>query len=173
MLFSAASRGLDDLLVDQLVDPKIAVHVAVQVEAVHLVMQPLDFGDFGIGDVFAGKPPGKAFQPTHDVEQFGKLALAQLPHPGAAVRQQLDQAFGRQHLQRFAQRRARNGQHLAKLPLRNAAAVRDIALDDVIAQPRQDLVVQRLVLPVGNRTGRKRRRRGGITGNQGFHSGAT
>src|ERR1700730_1362722 len=33
------ARGFDDLLVDQLVDAKITVHVAVQVETVHLVMQ--------------------------------------------------------------------------------------------------------------------------------------
>ena len=71
--------------------------------------------------------------------------LAQLPHARAAVGQQLDQAFGRQHFQRLAQRRARDAEHLAELPLRNAAAVGNVALDDVVAQPRQDLVMQRLV----------------------------
>ena len=94
--------------------------------------------------------------------------LAQLPHPGAAVGQQLDQPFGRQHLQRFAQRRARDAQHLAQLPLGNAAAVGNVAFDDVVAQPRQDLVVQRLVFPRGLRAGGKCRR-GRVTGNHGFH----
>ena len=131
------------------------MHVAVQVKAVHFVVQPLDLGDFGVGDVFAGQAPGEAFQPAHDVEQFVEIALAQLPHAGAAVGQQLDQPFGRQHLQRFAQRRAGDAQHLAKLAFGNAAAVGNVAFDDVVAQPRQDLVVQRLVLAVGNRVGRK------------------
>lgn len=72
-------------MVDQLIDAEIAVHVAVQVEAVHLVMQPLDLGDFGVGDVFAGEAAGQAFEPAHDVEQFGKIALAQLPNARATV----------------------------------------------------------------------------------------
>ena len=164
------ARGFDDLLVDQLVDPKIAVHVAMQVEAVHLVMQPLDLGDLGIGDVFAGEPAGQAFEPAHDVEQFGEILLAQLPHPGAAVRQQFDQSFRRQHLQGLAQRRARDAQHLAKLALGNAAAVGNVALDDVVAQPGQDLVMQRQVFPDGFRAGADGRR-GVFTGNHRFMAG--
>src|SRR6185437_10522788 len=38
------ARSLDDLLMNELVDAEIAMHVAMQVEAVHLVMQPLDLG---------------------------------------------------------------------------------------------------------------------------------
>ena len=144
------------------------MHVAVQVEGVHVVMQPLDFGDFGIGDVFAGEPSCERLQAAHHVEQFGQIALAQLPHAGAAVGQQLDQSFRRQHLQGFPQRRARDAQHLAELPFGNAAAIGNVAFDDVIAQPRQDLVVQRHVLTVGH--GRRRNRlRGGIMGSKGFH----
>src|SRR5450631_4610843 len=81
------ARGLDDLLVNQLVDAKVAVHVAVQVKTIHLVMQPLDLGDFGVADVFAREPPGETLEPAHDVEQFGKIMLAQLPDAGAAVGQ--------------------------------------------------------------------------------------
>ena len=95
--------------------------------------------------------PASAFQAAHHVEQFAEIVLAQLPHAGAAVGQQLDQPFGRQYLQRLAQRRARNAQHLAELALRHAAAVGNVALDDVIAQPGQDLVMQRLVFPAGSR----------------------
>ena len=120
-------------------------------------MQPLDLGDFGVADVFAGESPGQALEPAHEVEQFAEVALAQLPHPRAAVGQQLDQAFGRQHLEGFAQRRARDAEHLAELPLGNAAAVGDVALDDVVAQPGQDLAMQRLVFPVGSGARRQRR----------------
>src|SRR6266478_3186858 len=78
-------RSLDDLLVDQLIDAEIAVHVAVQVKSVHLIMQPLNLGDLGVRDIFAGEAPGKTFELAHDVEQFGKIVLAQLPYAGATV----------------------------------------------------------------------------------------
>src|SRR5439155_4086246 len=39
------ARGSNDALVDALVGMKIAVHVAIEVMAVHLVVQPLDRGD--------------------------------------------------------------------------------------------------------------------------------
>ena len=157
---------------DQLVDAEIAGHVAVQVEPVHLVMQPLYLGDFGVGDVFAGKAPGEAFEPAHDVEQFCQIALAQLPHPGAAVRQQFDQSFRGQHLQGFAQRRARDAQHLAKLAFGNATAVRNVALDDVVPQPGQDLVMQGLVFAAGIRAGAEGCR-SSVTGNQRLHEEET
>lgn len=130
------ARGFDDLQMDQLIDVEIAVHIAVQVKPVHLIMQPLDLGDFGIGNVFAGQAPGKTFKPAHDIEQFGKIALAQLPNARAAVGQELDQSFGGQYFQSFTQRRARDAQHLAKLPFGYTAAVRDIAFDDMVSQPR-------------------------------------
>ncbi len=57
------ARGLDDLLMDQLIDAEIAVHVTVQVEAVHLVVQPLDLGNLSIADVFAGHAASQGFQP--------------------------------------------------------------------------------------------------------------
>ena len=84
------------------------MHVAAQVKAVHLVVQPLDLRDLLVGDVFAGQPAGQAFEPAHHVEQFARVPLAQLPHPGAAVGQQIDQSFGRQHLEGLPQRRAGN-----------------------------------------------------------------
>ena len=118
------------------------MHVAMQVKAVHLVMQPLDLGDFGVGDVFAGEAPGETFETAHDLEQFSEIVLAQLPHAGAAVRQQLNQSFGRQYLQRFTQRRARDAQHLAKLAFGHPTATRNVAFDDVVAQTGQDLVMQ-------------------------------
>ena len=77
------ARGRDDALVDALVDLEIAVHVAIEVMAVHLVVQPLDLGDFLVRDVLAGKASGEAFQAGHDVEQLLQIALAQA---GARVR---------------------------------------------------------------------------------------
>src|SRR5450432_1074111 len=64
------ARSLDDLLVDQLVDAEIAVHVAMQVKTVHLIVQSLDLGDSGVADVFAGEASGETFESAHDVEQL-------------------------------------------------------------------------------------------------------
>src|SRR3982074_3909493 len=50
--YSVAGR-LDNFLMDELVDLEVAVHVAMQIEAVHFVVQPLDFSDFHIRDAFA------------------------------------------------------------------------------------------------------------------------
>src|SRR4030088_2184762 len=49
---------LDNFLMNELVGAEVAVHVAMQVEAVHFVMQPLDFGDFPISNVFACETSG-------------------------------------------------------------------------------------------------------------------
>src|SRR3984893_6302604 len=48
----SVARRLDNFLMDELVGPEVAVHVAMQIEAVHFVMQPLDFGGSPISDVF-------------------------------------------------------------------------------------------------------------------------
>ena len=163
------SWDFDDLQVDQLIDAEIVVHIAVQVKSIHLIMQPLDLGDFGIGNVFAGQAPGKTFKAAHDVEQFGKIVLAQLPYARAAVGQELDQSFGRQYFQGLAQRRARDAQHLAKLTFGNSATVRNVAFDDMVAQPRQDLVMQGLVFAAGIRAAGESCRIG-IVGNQRLHT---
>ncbi len=87
--------------------------------------------------------PGERLEAAHKVKKLSQIRGAQLPHSGSSVRKQFDQSLGRQDLQRFAQRRARNRKHLAKLTFGNARAAGKIALDDIVAQARQDLVVQR------------------------------
>jgi hypothetical protein len=60
----------------------------------------------------------------------------------AAVGQQVDQAFGGQPLDGFAQRRARHVQLLAQFTLVELGAGRDAAFDQQLAQPLRHLVVQ-------------------------------
>ena len=145
------------------------MHVAAQVVAIHLVMQPLDLGDFRVGDVFAGQPAGEASSPpiTRTVREF---ALAELAHAGAAIRQQFDQSFGRQHLQGFAQRRARNAEHLAKLAFGNARAVREGCLRRYSRAAASRISPCRDGSSAGGR--RRSRRRGDrtlVSGISGFH----
>ena len=166
----SVARGLDNFVMDGLVDPEVAVHVAAQIEAVHFVMQPLDPGDLLVGDVFAGETPGKSLQAAHHVKQLAQFALAQLPDARAPVGQQIDQPFRRQNLQGLAQRRAGDPEHGAQLALRHTAAVRDVALHDVVAQAGEDFVVQRGFLAAGGGAGPGFGRQGsGVAGNHGFH----
>ena len=145
------ARGGNDALVDALVDLKIAVHVAIEVMAVHLIVQPLDRGDFLVRDGLAGKASGEAFQAGHDVEKLLQIPLAKLAHACAAVGQEFDQALRSQDLERLAQRRSGDSKHLAELPFGNACALWNVAFDHVIAKPQQDFAVQRGLLAV--RTG--------------------
>ncbi len=133
-------------------------------------MKLLDFFDAFITNIFACQPAGKALQPAHQVEQFADVVGVQWPNPGASARQQIDQAFGGQDLERLPQRRAGNLQHLAELPLRNAGAVGDVALDDVGSQRSQYLVMQRDVIArrAVFRYGLSREG-GDLVGNQGCH----
>ena len=64
-------------------------------------------------------------------------------HDRAAIGLDLDQPLDGQHLEGLAQRRARDLQHLAQLLLDDAAAFRQMALDDQVAQPRRHGLVQR------------------------------
>ena len=54
-------------------------------------------------------------QARHDLEGVQHIGLAELDSNRTAVRQQLDQAFSRQHLDSFTQRRARHIEHFAEL----------------------------------------------------------
>ena len=63
-------------------------------------------------------------------------------------------------------------EHLAELPLGNAGSFRDIALDHVVAQPQQDLAMERglgtVFLAVAAICAGRRDRNPGV-GNRGFH----
>jgi len=60
-----------------------------------------------------------------------------------AQRQQFDQSFGGQHLERLAQRRPRDAEMRGQLQFRNPLAGRQLVLDDQIPYPRDDFLVQR------------------------------
>src|SRR5882757_8427039 len=98
---SVAGR-FDNFLMDELVDLEVAVHVAMQVEAVHFVMQALDFGNFPLSDVFACQSSGKTLQSAHDIKELAQLVLAQLPDARPPVGQQIDQSFRCQDFQSLA-----------------------------------------------------------------------
>ena len=87
--------------------------------------------------------PASASSARDDGQHVARLARPDAADDRAAVGQDLDQALDRQHLEGFAQRRARNPQLFAQLLLDDAAAFRQVALDDQVAQPRRHGLVQR------------------------------
>src|SRR3981081_1712572 len=137
----SVAGGLDNFLMDELVDLEVAVHVAMQVEAVHFVMQALDFGNFLISDVFACQASGKTLQSAHDIKELAQLVLAQLPDARSPVGQQIDQSFRCQDFQSRASRRAGDPERGPQRTLGQAAAVWDVALHDVVPQSRENLGV--------------------------------
>src|SRR5260370_2042601 len=98
----------DNALMDQAVDPEIAVQVAAQIERVHRVMESFNFGDFLLGDAFAGEPAGQRLEAAHQVEKVANILLAEATYAGTALPQKLDQSFRSQNLQRFPHRGPRN-----------------------------------------------------------------
>ena len=92
---------------------------------------------------WAASSPDRRFQAGHHFEGVEHVGFAQRHGDRAAVGQQLDQAFGRQHLDRFAQRRARDLQHFGQLALVELGAGRDAVFHQHLAQALRHLLVQR------------------------------
>ena len=82
--------------------------------------------------VAADYTPGEADQLRRDMAAWRR----------AAIGQQFDQALGREHLDGFAQRRARDIQRFTELAFVELGAGCDLALDDALTQAQGDLLVQ-------------------------------
>lgn len=133
----------DDGLVDCLVAGEVAIEIAAQIEAVHLVVQGLDRGELGLGDLLASQAPGQGLEPAYDVKQLGQFALAEAADARATVRKKVDEPFRGQDLQGLAEGRARDTELLAELTLGHAGAVAQAPLDDEVPQARQHLSMER------------------------------
>lgn len=129
----AVAGRLDDPPVDRLIGVEIAMHVAAQVVRVHLVMQALDLADLVIGNDLARQTAGERLQSGDELEELLDIVRVEGVDAGAAVGQEIDDAFRGEHLERLPQRRARHPEELAELPFGNAGAVGKVTFDDVVA----------------------------------------
>src|SRR5712664_2883748 len=84
------------------------------------------------------------------------------------IGQKFDQSFCGQNLEGFAQRSPRYPEHVAELALRHASAVRNVALDNVVPQSRQNFPMQRGLLRTGGGLG-SGQQGGRFAGNHGLH----
>ncbi|MDT4859974.1 hypothetical protein FQZ97_945080 [compost metagenome] len=72
----------------------------------------------------------------------GQVLVGHFGHVGTAAHLHGHQAFGRQHLQRFAQRRATDAVFLGDLELVDPAAGLQLAAEDALAQQLGDFFIQ-------------------------------
>jgi hypothetical protein len=129
--------------VKDVVGAVVAVHIARGGAALEFVVQPLQLGQLGISGLGGGFERAAAFQQRHHRKQLVGIVVGQLDDAAAALRHQLHQALGGQHLQRLAQRRAADQPLLGQGLFVDPLARRQLALEDHGAQPRRHAVVQR------------------------------
>ena len=108
----------------------------------HVRMRGGDRVDLGVADALAGELAGEGLQSLADLEQVAHVLVGQLRRARPAMRQELHEPFRGQHLQRLAQRRARNLEPLAQIALGNPRARRDFAVEQDGADAVDDLVVK-------------------------------
>ena len=113
---------IHDRLVNLLVQPEVIGKFAPQIVRIHFEMQRFDFRDLRIGDAGASHAARHEIQAGNDLEEVADVCFRKLPHPRAAVRQQIDQPLRCQYFQRLTQGRARNSVFLAQVPFRNPRA---------------------------------------------------
>jgi len=85
---------------------------------------------------------GVALQQAEQVVHVAQVFLAHLRHIGATAHLHRDEAFGGQHLQRFAQRRAADAEFFRNLEFVNPAARLQLAAEDALAQLLGNFFVQ-------------------------------
>ena len=85
---------------------------------------------------------GAALDPAQRLEQFDQFVPAQGCHDGAAVEAKLDQAFGRQLLERFAQGSSRHPKRVGQIGFEQLLPGRKIAAHDQLAKSRRGLLIK-------------------------------
>jgi 2-hydroxy-3-oxopropionate reductase len=60
--------GLDDPLMDHLIEPEIPRQLPPDIAGIHFVMETLDLRDPGVADPLAGQAPGQRLEPGQDLE---------------------------------------------------------------------------------------------------------
>ncbi len=108
----------------------------------HSCVQCLDLLHLPIGDPVAGELPSDRLQAFANLEKVLHVFLRELRRPGATVRQQQDQTFRSQDLQRFAKRRTRDPEDFAELTLRNARAGENLSIEKHASEASDNFFMQ-------------------------------
>ena len=105
-------------------------------------MQRANFSELGIGDAGACQLAGQRFQRTHNRKDFVDIGFGQHRDARTTIGQQVQQTLAPQNFERFAERRARDAEHIAKPLLRDPLATLQLAGKNHLADTRDQLFVQ-------------------------------
>ena len=94
---------------------------------------------------------GRSLQRLADFKQFLDVLLRELRGARAAIGQQYDKPFGREHLERLAQRGARYRERRAQLAFGNSRAGRNFALRQDVPEAGNHLVMHHIEVSSGTR----------------------
>jgi hypothetical protein len=126
--------------VEPLVDGEEAVRVLGR--GFELGMDTLEFAQLGLGGRGGDDTGRVAFQQRQEVVDLLQVLVGNFGDVGAAAHLHGHQAFGRQHLQRLAQRRAADAVFLRQLDLVDPAARLQFAPEDPLAQLLRHLFIE-------------------------------
>jgi len=110
--------------------------------AVQSVVHLLQRHQIGVGGIARCLEGAAAFEQRNHGKDLVKVALGDLVDEAPAARLVAHQAFGGQHLERLAQRCARDGPFAAQHELVNEAARRQHTVENALAQLGGHFVVQ-------------------------------
>ncbi|MCY1522531.1 hypothetical protein D9M68_573890 [compost metagenome] len=134
---------------DRLVDLRVGLVVGVDIAGLRVAgqvgVQAFQRVQVGTGGVARGFVGAAAFEQRHQREDLVQVLLGQFVDKAAAARLEPDQPFRSQHLQRFAQRRARDAERLGHRAFVDPGAGRKRMGIDHCAQPVRDFEVQGLL----------------------------
>lgn len=98
----AVSSGSHYFPVYQLINFEIPMHVPMQVESIHFMMEPFNFGILIIRDAFARESTGQRFETTYKIKEITDIMFVQHAYSRASIGQELNESFRSQDFQGFA-----------------------------------------------------------------------
>ena len=122
-----------------------------------LIVDRPQLRDVGRPGLAQGVRRAAALEQRHQRENVVKILARNLGHVAAAARLQFDETFGGQHLERLAQRRARNPVLLGESLLVDPGAGGEFVGENALAQALGDFLVKRGRCNAGHGDGRSGR----------------
>ena len=129
--------------VKDVVGAVVGVDILRRGMALERLVQSAQFGHVGVARAQRHLDGAAALEQGHHREEGVGVGIGERHDTAAAARLQLDQAFGSQHLEGFAQRRAADLPAGGELDLVDQGTRRQLALEDHRAQALGDTVVHR------------------------------
>jgi len=138
----AVAGKTDDGAVNLLVDLKVVTHFAAAVMPFDAGLQCIELVQIARLHPCCGEFRRASFDAAQRLEQFGQFVTPQRRDDGSSVEAKLDQTFGCQLLQGFAQRRPRDPERIGQIGFKQLLSGREIAADDQQTKPCRGLLME-------------------------------